>query len=86
MKAILRSIYNDNNNLGAISARGYFSEGQLSFGITDIHCNGTENNITSCPHNQALLHNCQSHDDAGVVCQGSIILCITSIDLCASLL
>ena len=46
----------------------------LTFGITDIHCNGTEQNISLCAQNEILLHNCQSHDDAGVVCQGMIII------------
>ncbi len=46
-----------------------YGEGQLSFGITQIHCNGTEPNITSCHHSISNLHNCGSYDDAGVVCQ-----------------
>ena len=58
---------------GAIAASGTYTEGLLTFGISDIHCNGTEQNISLCPHNQVLLHNCQSHNDAGVVCQGIII-------------
>lgn len=57
-------------SLGAIAARGGYTEGLLSFGITDIHCNGTEENITLCSHNELQLHNCQTHADAGVVCQG----------------
>ena len=58
------------NNPGAISTFGLYTEGQLLFGITDIHCNGTEDNFTTCTHNEANLHNCQPHDDAGVICQG----------------
>ena len=58
---------------GAVSTSGFYTEGQLSFGITDIHCNGTEDNFTSCSHNEAQLHNCQPHDDAGVICQGFMI-------------
>ena len=61
---------------GAISIFGHHTEGQLSFGITDIHCNGTEDNFTSCTHNEAELHNCQPHDDAGVICQGFYLLLI----------
>ena len=56
--------------LGAIAASGGYTEGLLSFGITDVHCNGTEENITLCSQNEVQLHNCQTHDDAGVVCQG----------------
>ena len=58
---------------GAIAASGSYTEGSLTFGITDIHCNGTEQNISICAHNQGLLHNCQSHNDAGVVCQSTDI-------------
>ena len=57
--------------IGAIAASGGYTEGLLSFGITDIHCNGTEQNISLCAQNEAQLHNCQSHDDAGVICQGT---------------
>ena len=57
-------------SLGAIAASGSYTEGVLTFGITDIHCNGTEQNISLCDQNEVLLHNCQAHDDAGVVCQG----------------
>ena len=56
---------------GAIAASGTYTEGSLTFGITDIHCNGTEQNISLCTQNQVLLHNCQSHSDAGVVCQST---------------
>ena len=60
--------------IGAIAASGKYTEGLLSFGITDIHCNGTEQNISLCAQNEAQFHNCQSHDDAGVVCQGTKLL------------
>ena len=56
--------------IGAIAASGRYTEGLLTFGITDIHCNGTEQNISLCAQNEVLLHNCQTHDDAGAVCQG----------------
>ena len=58
---------------GAIAASGTYTEGSLTFGITDIHCNGTEKNISLCAQNQSLLHDCQSHNDAGVVCQSTDI-------------
>ena len=58
---------------GAIAASGTYTEGSLTFGITDIHCNGTEQNISLCAQNQSQLHDCQSHNDAGVVCQSTDI-------------
>ena len=66
-------MYTYTYNTGAVSTFGFYTEGQLSFGITDIHCNGTEDNFTSCSHNEAELHNCRPHDDAGVICQGFMI-------------
>ena len=57
--------------IGAIAASGRYTEGLLTFGITDIHCNGTEQNISLCAQNEVLLHNCQTHDDAGAICQGT---------------
>ena len=57
--------------IGAVAASGRYTEGLLTFGITDIHCNGSEQNISSCDQNQITLHNCQTHDDAGAICQGT---------------
>ena len=58
---------------GALAVSGSYTEGLLTFGVTDIHCNGTEQNISLCPQNEVQLHNCQSHDDAGVICQGTVL-------------
>ena len=60
--------------IGAVPTYNCYTEGQLSFGITDIRCNGSENHLVNCSHSQAVLHTCQSHDDAGVVCQ-SMLYC-----------
>ena len=55
---------------GAVPTYNCYTEGQLSFGITYINCSGSEEHLLNCSHSKALLHNCNSHDDAGVVCQG----------------
>ena len=55
---------------GAIAAVGGYTESQLSVGITDIHCNGSEASIFNCSHNNLEEYNCASRDDAGVICQG----------------
>jgi hypothetical protein len=75
---ILLDMMLNSTKTGAIAASGGYTEGLLRFGITDIHCNGTEQNISLCGQNQVLVHNCQTHDDAGVVCQGSIIIIMNS--------
>ena len=62
---------------GAVHTYNCYTEGQLSFGITDINCTGSEEHLVNCSHNNAVLYNCNSHDDAGIVCQGILyIMCI----------
>ena len=59
---------------GAIAAVGGYTESQLSIGITDLHCNGSEASILNCSHNNLEEYNCASRDDAGVICQGQYLL------------
>ena len=54
----------------AVPTYNCYTEGQLSFGITDINCTGFEEHLVNCSHSNAVLYNCNSYDDAGVVCQG----------------
>lgn len=54
---------------GAIAAFGDFTEGLLEFGIDQINCTGSEDNITACVLGLDFLPTCQVHDDAGVLCQ-----------------
>ena len=64
---------------GAIAAVGGYTETQLSVGITDLHCNGSEVNIFNCNHNNLEEYNCASRDDAGVICQGQLLLSVAII-------
>ena len=59
---------------GAIAAVGGYTESQLSVGITDLQCNGSEATIFNCSHNNLEEYNCASRDDAGVICQGQLLL------------
>ena len=59
---------------GAVAAVGGYTESQLSVGITDIHCNGSEASILNCSHNNLEEYNCAFRDDAGVICQGQLLL------------
>ena len=56
--------------VGAVPTNNCSSENQLSFSITDINCTGSEEHLINCSHSNAILDNCNSHDGAGVVCQG----------------
>ena len=67
-------LYLTNLIIGAVPIYSCYTEGQLSFGITDIRCNGSENHLVNCSHSRAVLHTCQSHNDAGIVCQGIIMM------------
>ena len=64
----------DLKTTGAIAAVGGYTETQLSVGITDLHCNGSEASIFNCSHNNLEQYNCASRDDAGVICQGQYLL------------
>ena len=55
---------------GAVPTYNCYTKDQLSFGITDINCTGLEEHLVNCSHSNAVLYNCNSCDDAGVVCQG----------------
>lgn len=61
-------------HVGALPEYNCYTESQLSFGITDLNCTGSEDHILNCSHSNALLHNCQSHSDASVVCQSMCII------------
>ena len=64
---------------GAIAAVGGYIESQLSVGITDLHCNGSEASIFNCSHNNLEQYNCASRDDAGVICQGQYLLSVAIV-------
>ena len=70
---------------GAVATYGCYTEGQLSFGITDIRCNGTEDHLVNCSHSNAVLYNCASHNDAGLVCQGIICSLFTLMIILVSI-
>ena len=60
--------------LGAISIDNCYNEGQLSFGITNINCTGSEDHLVNCSHSNAVLYNCDTYDDAGVQCQSELVI------------
>ncbi|XP_030208384.1 deleted in malignant brain tumors 1 protein-like isoform X3 [Gadus morhua] len=50
--------------------QAFFGPGQGPIGLDDIHCIGHESNLTQCGHSGLGSHNCDHHEDAGVVCEG----------------
>ena len=49
---------------------GSYSENYKTFHIIDLNCNGTEDSVFNCSHNQIEEHNCQYYDDAAIQCNG----------------
>uniref|UniRef100_A0A1X7TYN8 SRCR domain-containing protein n=1 Tax=Amphimedon queenslandica TaxID=400682 RepID=A0A1X7TYN8_AMPQE len=60
------------SSYGAMPTYNCYTEGQLSFGITNLGCNGSEDHILNCTHSNPVLYNCLSHNDAGLICQETV--------------
>eukprot|EP00057_Strongylocentrotus_purpuratus_P010407 XP_011664881.1 PREDICTED: soluble scavenger receptor cysteine-rich domain-containing protein SSC5D-like [Strongylocentrotus purpuratus] len=43
--------------------------GNGRFILDNVQCMGTELNLTDCLHDGFMMHNCQTNEDAGVICQ-----------------
>ena len=56
--------------LGFLSANriAYYGSGTGQIWLDDIHCNGYESSLSSCPHIGWGLHNCGHNEDIGVAC------------------
>uniref|UniRef100_A0A8C6TW21 SRCR domain-containing protein n=1 Tax=Neogobius melanostomus TaxID=47308 RepID=A0A8C6TW21_9GOBI len=56
----------------AVSATNlvHYAEGSGQIWVTDVHCSGSESQLSECFYNPLGAHNCRHHRDAGVVCQG----------------
>ena len=39
--------------------------------LGNVSCNGSEPRLIECQHNGLGVHNCEHHQDAGVICKGS---------------
>ena len=52
---------------------GLFSDHSKLPGIGDVQCSGTESELLQCAHNSSPASSCQETDDAGVVCQGTVL-------------
>ena len=48
---------------------GAFVEEHAPISLHDVHCNGSELSLLSCPYNNLIPTNCGPLEDAGVVCQ-----------------
>lgn len=46
------------------------AEGSGQIWLNDVHCSGTESQLSDCSHNELGARNCILHLDAGVICGG----------------
>ncbi|KAM4852509.1 LOW QUALITY PROTEIN: scavenger receptor cysteine-rich domain-containing protein DMBT1 [Thomomys bottae] len=58
----------------ALSALGkaYFGEGSGDIFLDNLQCAGVERFLGQCAHSGWMEHNCGHHEDAGVICSGTL--------------
>ncbi len=49
-----------------------FGAGSGPITLDNVMCEGTEDNLLNCSHNQILQHNCDHSEDVAVVCNGTL--------------
>ncbi|XP_041368061.1 deleted in malignant brain tumors 1 protein-like isoform X2 [Gigantopelta aegis] len=52
--------------------KAYFGVGNKKILLDDMGCNGTETSLLSCRHSGWGIHDCDSHEDAGVICESGL--------------
>jgi deleted-in-malignant-brain-tumors protein 1 len=61
-------------NAGATARiNGAFGQGNGPILWDDVRCSGLEQRLFDCVHNGLEVHNCDHHQDAGVVCVAGIV-------------
>lgn len=70
-----RNTYNCVLPTGAVAIPGNYRDRRIPFGITEIHCDGSEGSVTACSHNNdaASRSVCYRREEASAICQGKTI-------------
>jgi len=52
----------------------FFGQGTGRIWLDDLMCTGSESRLVNCIHSGYGVHNCNHNEDAGLRCQGKLIL------------
>uniref|UniRef100_A0A087XXD5 Soluble scavenger receptor cysteine-rich domain-containing protein SSC5D n=1 Tax=Poecilia formosa TaxID=48698 RepID=A0A087XXD5_POEFO len=69
-------------NALAVKYKAFYGRGQDQVWLDDIDCTGHEKSLSDCPHRGFGEHDCDHHEDAGVVCSENVRL-INGTDSCS---
>ena len=62
-------------NTGAIAiTSGLYSDPEVSPLVTNVECSGEESGLLDCNYTTDSQSSCSQTEDAGVVCQGGILM------------
>ncbi|KAK5609545.1 hypothetical protein CRENBAI_005488 [Crenichthys baileyi] len=69
-------------NALTVKYKAFFGRGHDQVWLDDIDCTGHEKSLSDCPHRGFGEHDCDHHEDAGVVCSETVRL-INGTDRCS---
>ena len=64
---------------GAAHSNAHFGAGNGPIFLDDVQCSSSSNQLLECVSKPILSHNCFHSSDAGVGCEGIIVLIFVSI-------
>ncbi|XP_062293821.1 deleted in malignant brain tumors 1 protein-like [Scomber scombrus] len=58
----------------SVKYKAFFGRGQDQVWMDDVECTGNEKSLAECPHRGFGEHDCDHHEDAGIICSETIRL------------
>ncbi len=75
-QVVCRQLGFTNDIEGSVPFSGaYFGVGIVPIHLDELECDGDELMLSDCGHSGVGIHNCGHHEDAGVICVSSELLC-----------